>query len=193
MWRSRHRRERQAASRSSPGDATGLLGLVPASVVGRVALVLTSPPYGRGTHGLVQVASSGVRKRNHLYGDCESGNLAYGGWSRLFDGFAEILAASHQLLRPGGMVVVSCRPVRRQRDDLIDLPGELLVVARSVGLVPVRRCVAMLAAVRDGRIVHRANMFRSAGRAAGQGRRHPGAPGGPPRPALTVRLLCGRR
>ncbi|WP_244252208.1 TRM11 family SAM-dependent methyltransferase [Micromonospora antibiotica] len=141
------------------GDATGLPGLVPASVVGRVALVLTSPPYGRGTHGLVRVTSSGVRKRHHLYGDRESGNLAYGGWSRLFDGFAAILAASYQLLRPGGFVVITCRPVRRHRDDLIDLPGELLTVARAVGLLPVQRCAAMLAAVRDGRIVHRANMF----------------------------------
>ncbi|MFE9694967.1 TRM11 family SAM-dependent methyltransferase [Micromonospora sp. NPDC005806] len=141
------------------GDATRLLELVPASAVGRVSLVLTSPPYGRGTHGLVETTSTGVRKRNHHYGDRESGNLAYAGWSRLLDGFAAILAASHQLLRPGGTVVITCRPVRRQRDDLIDLPGEFLAVARSVGLVPVQRCAAMLAAVRDGQIVHRANMF----------------------------------
>ncbi|MFG3602433.1 TRM11 family SAM-dependent methyltransferase [Micromonospora chersina] len=141
------------------GDATRLLELVPASAVGRVSLVLTSPPYGRGTHGLVQTTSTGVRKRNHHYGDRENGNLAYAGWSRLLDGFAAILAASHHLLRPGGTVVITCRPVRRQRDDLIDLPGEFLAVARSVGLIPVQRCAAMLAAVRDGQIVHRANMF----------------------------------
>ena len=142
------------------GDATGLLDLVPASAVGQVGLVLTSPPYGRGTHGLVHVSRTGVvRKRDHLYGDRERGNLAYAGWSRLLDGFATILAASYQLLRPGGTVVITCRPVRRQRDDLIDLPGELLAVARSTGLVPVQRCAAMLAAVRDGQIVHRASMF----------------------------------
>jgi tRNA G10 N-methylase Trm11 len=141
------------------GDATGLLDLVPASAVGRVGLVLTSPPYGRGTHGLVRADSTGVRKRDHLYGDRERGNLAYAGWSRLLDGFATILAASYDLLRPGGTVVITCRPVRRQRDDLIDLPGELLAVARSTGLDPVQRCAAMLAAVRDGQIVHRASMF----------------------------------
>ncbi|WP_434739340.1 TRM11 family SAM-dependent methyltransferase [Micromonospora sp. SH-82] len=141
------------------GDAVGLRDIVPASAVGRVGLVLTSPPYGRGTHGLVQITRSGVRKRDHLYGDREHGNLAYGGWSRLLDGFAAILAASSALLRPGGFVVITCRPVRRQRDDLIDLPGELLAVARSVGLQPVQRCAALLAAVRDGQIVHRAAMF----------------------------------
>lgn len=141
------------------GDATGLLDLVPASAVGQVSLVLTSPPYGRGTHGLVRATSTGVRKRDHLYGDKDRGNLAYAGWSRLLDGFAMILAASYHLLRPGGTVIITCRPVRRQRDDLIDLPGELLTVARSVGLVPVQRCAALLAAVRDGQIVHRASMF----------------------------------
>jgi tRNA G10 N-methylase Trm11 len=141
------------------GDATGLLDLVPASAVGQVGLVLTSPPYGRGTHGLVRATSTGVRKRDHIYGDRERGNLAYAGWSGLLDGFAAILAASYQLLRPGGTVVITCRPVRRQRDDFIDLPGELLTVATSVGLVPVERCAAMLAAVRNGQIVHRASMF----------------------------------
>ncbi|MBO4209574.1 TRM11 family SAM-dependent methyltransferase [Micromonospora echinofusca] len=141
------------------GDATGLLDLVPTSAVGRVSLVLTSPPYGRGTHGLVKTTSSGVRKRNHHYGDRKHGNLAYTNWSRLLDGFAAILAASYQLLRPGGTVVITCRPVRRQRDDLIDLPGELLAIAQSVGLVPVERCAAMLAAFRDGQIIHRASMF----------------------------------
>ena len=141
------------------GDATALLDLVPASAVGRVGLLLTSPPYGRGTHGLVRATSTGVRKRDHLYGDRQHGNLAYAGWSRLLDGFTAILTASYQLLRPGGTVVITCRPVRRQRDDLIDLPGELLAVAQSVGLIAVQRCAAMLAAVRDGQIIHRASMF----------------------------------
>jgi hypothetical protein len=57
------------------------------------------------------------------------------------------------------MFVFTCRPVRRTRDDLIDLPGELFAAATSVGLEPVERCVALLAAVRDGQIIHRASMF----------------------------------
>ncbi|SNS98755.1 DNA methylase [Asanoa hainanensis] len=141
------------------GDATGLLDLIPASALGQVGLVLTSPPYGRSTHGLVTITRAGVSKRAHLYGDRKRGNLAYVGWSGLLDGFAAILAATHTLLRPGGTAVITCRPVRRRPDDLIDLPGELLAVARSVGFVPVERCAAMLAAVRDGQIVHRASMF----------------------------------
>lgn len=141
------------------GDATRLLDLLPASSHGRVALVLTSPPYGRGTHGLVRATSCGVRKRDHVYGDRKRGNLAYAGWHGLLDGFRQIMAGCHQMLRPGGTAVITCRPVRRCRDDFIDLPGELLTVAMSVGLQPVQRCAAMLAAVRDGQIVHRASMF----------------------------------
>ncbi|MEV0158137.1 DNA methyltransferase [Micromonospora sp. NPDC050686] len=141
------------------GDATGLLHLAPASAFSAVALVLTSPPYGRYTHGLVKTTGSGVRKRAHLYGEREHGNLAYTSWSGLLDGFAAILDASYQLLRPGGTVVITCRPVRRRPHDFIDLPGELLAVAQSVGLIPVQRCAAMLAAVHDRKIVHRASMF----------------------------------
>jgi tRNA G10 N-methylase Trm11 len=148
-----------AAATVITGDATGLLDLVPASAVGRVALLLTSPPYGRATHGLVRATPGGVRKRHHVYGERRHGNLAYAGWTGLLDGFAAILAAGRELLRPGGTVVITCRPVRRRRDDFIDLPGDLLTVGRSVGLQPVERCAAMLAAVRDGQIIHRASMF----------------------------------
>ncbi|WBB69125.1 DNA methyltransferase [Micromonospora sp. WMMD812] len=147
------------AARVITGDATRLLDLAPASAVGEVGLLLTSPPYGRFTHGLVRTTGAGVRKRAHRYGDGERGNLAYAGWSGLLGGFAAILSASYQLLRPGGTVVLTCRPVRRLPDDFIDLPGELLTVAQSVGLTPVQRCAALLAAVRDGQIVHRASMF----------------------------------
>jgi tRNA G10 N-methylase Trm11 len=141
------------------GDATALLDLVPASAVGQVALVLTSPPYGRGTHGLVRGTKDGVRKWDQHYGDRRHGNLAYKNWTGLLDGFAEILTASTTLLRPGGTVAITCRPVRRRPDDFIDLPGELLAIAQNVGLQPVQRCAAMLAAIRDGQIIHRANLF----------------------------------
>jgi SAM-dependent methyltransferase len=148
-----------AWAKAVTGDATDLAALLPESSHGKVALVLTSPPYGRGTHGLVRATKAGVRKRDHLYGDREDGNLAYAGWDGLLDGFARILAGCYDMLRPGGTMVITCRPVRRHRDDLIDLPGELLAVAASVGLTPVQRCAAMLAAVRDGQIIHRASMF----------------------------------
>jgi modification methylase len=142
------------------GDSTSLPGLLPADAHGQVSLVLTSPPYGRATHGLVRtVPGEGVRKRDHLYGDKGAGNLAYLGWNRLLEGWAQIVAGCLQALRPGGLLVFAGRPVRLAPDDLIDLPGELFMAAASVGLEPVERCAAMLAAVRDGQLIHRANMF----------------------------------
>lgn len=142
------------------GDSRQLVQLLPRNRRGKAALVLTSPPYGRTTHGIVSTPKTGgVHKRHHVYGDREAGNLAYAGWSELFDGFAQIMANSYRMLRPGGTAVITCRPVRRRRDDLIDLPGQLLAIATSVGFQPVERCAAMLAAVRDGHIVHRASMF----------------------------------
>jgi SAM-dependent methyltransferase len=148
-----------ATGRAITGDATNLLALVPPEMHGRVSLVLTSPPYGRGTHGLVRAANGKVRKQDHLYGDRARGNLAYAGWDGLLSGFARILAGCYQILRPGGTAIITCRPVRRHRDDLIDLPGEVLTAATAVGFVPVQRCAGMLAAVRDGQIIHRASMF----------------------------------
>ncbi|MBT8227323.1 MAG: DNA methylase [Dactylosporangium sp.] len=142
------------------GDSTNLAALLPASSHGQVSLVLTSPPYGRATHGLVRtVPGAGVDKRDHLYGDKGVGNLAYLGWNRLLEGWRRIVAGCVRVLRPGGVFVFTGRPVRLAPDDLIDLPGELFTAALSVGLEPVERCVAMLAAVRDGQLIHRANMF----------------------------------
>jgi SAM-dependent methyltransferase len=142
------------------GDATRLASLLPAGIRDRVSLILTSPPYGRRTHGLVRTApGAGVHKRHHRYGERGAGNLAYAGWDRLLGGWAQIVAGCYRMLRPGGTFVFACRPVRTATDDLIDLPGELFSAAVSVGLHPMERCIAMLAAVRDGKIIHRASMF----------------------------------
>jgi tRNA G10 N-methylase Trm11 len=141
------------------GDSTRLIDLLPVDAVGRVALVLTSPPYGKITHGLVQVTPEGVAKVHHRYGRPGHGNLAYTGWDRLLAGFGQIMTACYEVLRPGGAVVITARPVRRHRDDLEDLPSQLQAVAVAAGLEPVERCVALLAAVRGDRIVHRASMF----------------------------------
>jgi hypothetical protein len=142
------------------GDATDLPRLLPRRLRGSVDLVLTSPPYGQRTHGIVRSAPGhGVHKRHHRYGDRSGGNLAYAGWDGLLAGFARIMAGCAVMLRPGGTLVITSRPVRRRPDDLIDLPGQLLDAATAAGLEPVERCAALLAAVRDDRVVHRASMF----------------------------------
>jgi tRNA G10 N-methylase Trm11 len=66
------------------GDARHLDWVLPRDLIGQVALVVTSPPYGPSTHGHVTTNRSGVHKRNHLYGDLlDRGNLANIGHHRL--------------------------------------------------------------------------------------------------------------
>ncbi|WP_229688153.1 TRM11 family SAM-dependent methyltransferase [Micromonospora yangpuensis] len=141
------------------GDATRLAALVPAVLAERVALVVTSPPYGPTVHGLVRPGADGVTKSDNRYGD-DRGNLAYrSSLDGLVDGFTDILRGCHTLLRPGGVVVVTARPWRK-RGDLVDLPSAVLAAGTAAGLVPLERCVASLAAVRDGRLVARPSFFQ---------------------------------
>jgi tRNA G10 N-methylase Trm11 len=142
------------------GDATSILSLVPGALAGQVALVVTSPPYGPTVHGLVRPGADGVAKFDNAYNDgTDRGNLAYRDLTGLADGFAQILAGCHTLLRPGGVVVVTARPWRKH-GELVDLPSAVIGAGVRAGLTPVDRCVALLAAVRDGGLVARPSFFQ---------------------------------
>jgi modification methylase len=70
-----HTKERPAPARSSAATPSGCRPLVPTALAGRVALVVTSPPYGPTVHGLVRPGADGVAK---LPNDGTGrGNLAY--------------------------------------------------------------------------------------------------------------------
>jgi modification methylase len=142
------------------GDATSILSLVPAALTGKVALVVTSPPYGPTVHGLVRPGADGVAKFDNVYNDgTDKGNLAYRDLTGLADGFAQILAGCHALLKPGGVVVVTARPWRKH-GELVDLPSAVIGAGAQAGLTPVERCVALLAAVRNGGLVARPSFFQ---------------------------------
>ncbi|WP_435204981.1 TRM11 family SAM-dependent methyltransferase [Micromonospora sp. bgisy143] len=142
------------------GDATKILSLMPAALTGQVALVVTSPPYGPTVHGLVRPGADGVAKFDNAYNDgTDRGNLAYRDLTGLTDGFTQILAGCHTLLRPGGVVVVTARPWRKH-GELVDLPSAVIGAGNRAGLTPVDRCVALLAAVRDGGLVARPSFFQ---------------------------------
>ena len=141
------------------GDATKLTSLLPAVLHGQVALVVTSPPYGPTVHGLVRpTPGEGVAKSDNRYGE-DKGNLAYQDLTGLLEGFTGILAGCATLLRPGGIVVVTVRPWRKH-GDLVDLPSAVVAAGTSAGLTKLERCVALLAAVRDGRLVPRPSFFQ---------------------------------
>ena len=97
-----------------------------------------------------------MQKYHHRYGNTlDRGNLANIGHHRLLAGFTRILAAATTYLRPGGHVVITIRPWR-EHSELVDLPAQILGCGVRAGLVPVERCVALLARVTtEGRLVTR--------------------------------------
>jgi hypothetical protein len=144
------------------GDARHLAALLPDRHRGQVALVVTSPPYGPSTHGQVAVApGAGIQKYDHRYGNTlDRGNLANIGHHRLLAGFTRILTATRTYLRPGGHVVITIRPWR-EHSELVDLPAQILACGVRAGLVPVERCVALLARVTDdGVLITRGSFFQ---------------------------------
>ena len=63
------------------------------------------------------------------------------------------------LLRPGGLAVVTARPWR-QHGELVYLPAAIIAAGARAGLIPVARCVALLAGLRGGRLIARPSFFQ---------------------------------
>jgi modification methylase len=141
------------------GDARQVPRLVDPDLVGRVMLVLTSPPYGRSLHGQVTARPGrGVAKFDDTY-SADPANLGRISHPALLDALEEILVGCRQLLRPGGLLVVTARPYRH-RDHLVDLPGRLTQVAEAAGLVLYERNAALLVGLREDRLVPRPSFFQ---------------------------------
>ncbi|RAY15403.1 site-specific DNA-methyltransferase [Actinomadura craniellae] len=160
-----HLAHRQGATGSGlviGGDSRRIIRLVPEQVRGRIALVLTSPPYGSSTHGHVcstrDSGEDGVTKQNNRY-STDRDNLAHRRLPDLLEGFGQILDGCAELLVPGGVVAVTVRPIR-VKGELIDLPGQVVQTAERSGLVLVDQLVALLCGLRDGRLVNRASFFQ---------------------------------
>jgi len=144
------------------GDARQLLDLVDAPLRGRVALVVTSPPYGPSVHGQVDARPGRVVKYDNRYdepGSSGRGNLARANDQALLDAIGQILGACHTLLRPGGVVVLTARPWRR-RGLLVDFPGALVRAGERAGLACFERNVALLVGLAGDRLVGRPSFFQ---------------------------------
>jgi modification methylase len=141
------------------GDARDLSRLLDSSPAERVALVLTSPPYGRSLHGQVTARPGrGVAKFDHTY-STDPTNLGRVNPSALLDALQDILVGCQQLLRPGGLLVLTARPYRH-RDHLVDLPGQLTHLAETAGLALYERNAALLVGLREDRLVPRPSFFQ---------------------------------
>ena len=144
------------------GDARQLPALLPPGAAGRVALAVTSPPYGPSVHGQVRAeqrsGGGGVEKYDNRYSH-DPANLAHHGLDDMLAGFTQILAGCRALLRPGGLAVVTARPWRHH-GELVDLPAAVLAAGEAAGLVPAARCVALLAGLRGGKLIPRPSFFQ---------------------------------
>lgn len=144
------------------GDARHLTEVLPDDLHGRVALAVTSPPYGASTHGQVStIPGQGVHKTNYRYGSSlDRHNLANLGHRRLLSGFTAILASCLPFLQPGGHVAITIRPWR-EYGELVDLPAQILTCGVNAGLIPTERCVALLARIaEDDQLVARGSFFQ---------------------------------
>jgi len=142
------------------GDARQLDTVLDPDLVGRVALVLTSPPYGASLHGQVDaVPGAGIRKRDYRYSR-DRDNLAHVGLDKLITGMVDILTACTALLRPGGIVAMTVRPYW-SRGALIDLSGRLTTaITDHTDLTLFERNIALLAGIRDDGLIPRASFFQ---------------------------------
>jgi modification methylase len=141
------------------GDARQLPTVVDPPLAGQVALVLTSPPYGRSLHGQVTARPGrGVAKFDDAY-STDPTNLGRVSQSTLLDALQEVLVGCQQLLGAGGLLVLTARPYRR-RDQLVNLPGQLTQVAEAVGLILYERNAALLVGLREDRLVPRPSFFQ---------------------------------
>lgn len=151
------------------GDARALGRGLLDELRGQAELILTSPPYGSSVHGHVRARPGrGVEKFYNRYSDSRE-NL--GQLSALASGdtiapklraaLVEILAGSRRMLSPTGRLVMTTRPYRH-RGALVDLPGVVVQLAADAGLALEARHVALLAGLRDGRLVSRSSFFQLA-------------------------------
>jgi modification methylase len=160
-------REHRASgsARALRGDARTLGNGLLDELAGRVALIVSSPPYGPSTHGHVRKHPDRVEKLNTYYSR-NPDNLAHlparptrNGRDSFEAAFAEILAGCARMLTTAGHLVLTVRPYR-SRGALVDLPGQTITLARNTGLTLANRHVALLCGLRGSQLVSRTSFFQ---------------------------------
>ena len=144
------------------GDARHAAHIVDTQAHGLAQLLLTSPPYGASLHG--QMLSSrdtgrpGIVKYHHTYGH-DPANLAQVPTDTLLAAFTAILTGCRALLADNATIAVTARPWR-SHGELVDLPAAVIGAGQAAGLVPIERCIALLAGLRDQHLIARGSFYQ---------------------------------
>jgi modification methylase len=143
------------------GDAR-LLPQVLADLADTVDLVATSPPYGSDI-GMIDkpawLAGGSLCRRDTLNYSTERANLGHARGECYLAELARVYAGCYAVLRPGGLLVVVTKNLRR-RGRVLDLATIAVELATRAGFAHLQHVVALLAAVRDGELYARPSFWQ---------------------------------
>jgi modification methylase len=143
------------------GDARRLSGVL-ADLAGNVDLVATSPPYG-GDVGMIDkpawLAGRSLCRRDTLNYSTDHANLGHARGDRYLAELASVYAGCFALLRPGGLLVVVTKNLRR-RGRLLDVAAATVQLAEQAGFGYLQHVLALHAAVRDSQLHARPSFWQ---------------------------------
>jgi modification methylase len=143
------------------GDARHLTRVL-TDLAGTVDLVATSPPYGSDV-GMIDkrawLAGRSLCRRDTLNYSPDHANLGHARGDRYLAELADIYAGCFEVLRPGGLLVVVTKNLRRQ-GRVLDLVTITVELATRAGFQYLQHVVALLAAVRDGELHARPSFWQ---------------------------------
>jgi DNA modification methylase len=143
------------------GDARRLPELL-GDLVGRVDLIVTSPPYAceAGTvDKQAWLAGERICRTDTLNYSTDRANLGHARGAAYETAMAEIYAACYAALRPGGRLIVVTKNTRRKGRTL-DLAGLTVALATGAGFTYLQHVIALHAAIRDSDLAARPSYWQ---------------------------------
>jgi DNA modification methylase len=144
------------------GDARRLPEVL-GDLTGRFDLVVTSPPYACDA-GMIDkpawLAGGRLCPAETLNYSSDRANLGHARGAVYETAMAEIYAACHAVLRPGGRLVVVTKNTRRKGRTL-DLAGLTVALASAAGFTYLGHVIALHAAIRNGDLVARPSYWQA--------------------------------
>ena len=154
--------DRRPSAEVRQGDARHLPALLN-DVAGRVDLIVTSPPYACDA-GVIDkqawLAGGRLCPPDTLNYSTDRANLGHARGTAYAEAMAEIYAACHAVLRPGGRLVVVTKNTRR-KGRTQDLAGLTVALATAAGFSYLGHVIALHAAIRDGNLAGRPSYWQA--------------------------------